>query len=122
MRKIVLGIVDNWNLVMNAKYNPLKYIPDPSLQTYFMVVLFTIWSFFFGLIAAYWGGWFGGYNSVLSFILHMAVIIPLAITNAIFLDAKRDGAKWLVRWRYLQERENFLTPGKRKSNGDFDLG
>ena len=56
-RKTVLFIVDSWRLVMNAKYNPLKYIPDPSLQTYFMLVLFTMWSVYFGFwLHIIWGG------------------------------------------------------------------
>ena len=100
MKNFILTIVDYWNLVMNAKYNPLKYIPDPSLQTYFMVVLFTIWSFFFGVVAAYWGGMFGGYNAIVSFVVHMSIIIPLALTNSIFLDAERQGARWLVEWKH----------------------
>jgi hypothetical protein len=53
-RRIVMSIVDRWRVVMNVKYNPLKYIPDPSLQTYFMLVLFTIWSMTFGFIAIFW--------------------------------------------------------------------
>ena len=60
-RRIVMSIVDKWRVVMNVKYNPLKYIPDPSLQTYFMLVLFTIWSITFGVIAIFWLG-FIGYN------------------------------------------------------------
>ena len=60
-RRIILFIVDTWRVVMDVKYNPLKHIPDPSLQTYFMLVLFTIWSVAFGLIAIFWLG-FIGYN------------------------------------------------------------
>ena len=32
---------------MDVKYNPLKYVPCPVLQGYFMLVLFAIWSAFF---------------------------------------------------------------------------
>ena len=83
---------------MNAKYNPLRFIPDPSLQTYFMLVLFTMWSVYFGFLASYYMGWLG-YNTVLSIIIHIAVLVPLAFTNAIFLDAERNGSKWLKDWR-----------------------
>ena len=42
----VMKLVSGWRRVMDVRYNPLKYVPDPSLQTYFMLVLFTMWSVF----------------------------------------------------------------------------
>ena len=105
-KRITLFIVDSWRLVMNAKYNPLKHIPDPSLQTYFMLVLFTMWSVYFGFVATYYMGWLG-YNTVISIIVHAAILIPLAFTNAIFLDAERDNAPWLFEWRTEQEQWKF---------------
>ena len=51
-RRAVMSLVNGWRRVMDVRYNPLKHIPDPSLQTYFMLVLFTFWSVFFGFIAA----------------------------------------------------------------------
>ena len=83
---------------MDVRYNPLKYIPDPSLQTYFMLVLFTVWSVFFGFIAANYLGFFN-YNTVISIVIHVAILLPLAFTNAIFIDAERDGHKWLKEWK-----------------------
>ena len=56
-RRSTMFIVHLWRRVMDVKFNPLKYIPDPSLQAYFMVVLFTVWSVSFGLIATYHFGW-----------------------------------------------------------------
>ena len=50
-RTTILWLVDSWRLVMDARYNPLKYIPDPSLQAYFTIVLFTMWSVYFGFVA-----------------------------------------------------------------------
>ena len=38
-RRIIMNLVYGWRRVMDANYNPLKYIPDPSLQTYFMFCL-----------------------------------------------------------------------------------
>ena len=105
-RRFVFFIVDCWRLVMDTRFNPLKYIPDPSLQTYFMLVLFTMWSAFFGIIAAYWGGWFGNYNIVVSIIVHAAVLIPVSFTNAIFIDAERNGSLWLREWN--RERKDWL--------------
>ena len=101
-KKLVLFIVDSWRLVMNVKYNPLKYIPDPSLQTYFMLVLFTVWSVYFGFVATYYLGWLG-YSVITSIIVHLGVFIPLFFTNAVFLDAERDGAQWLKKIRREQE-------------------
>ena len=37
-RRTVMSIVNGWRRVMDVRYNPLKYVPDPSLQTYFMLV------------------------------------------------------------------------------------
>ena len=66
-RRTVMWIVESWRVVMDTRYNPLRFIPDPSLQTYFMLVLFTIWSVTFGFIATYYIGWYG-YDTVTSII------------------------------------------------------
>jgi hypothetical protein len=114
-RRIVMSIVDKWRVVMNVKYNPLKYIPDPSLQTYFMLVLFTIWSITFGVIAIFWLG-FIGYNILTSILVHTAVVIPLAFTNAIFVDAERDGENWLKEWREEQSRYKLVMNRLKTKN------
>ena len=123
-RRSVMGLVSGWRRVMDVRYNPLKYIPDPSLQTYFMLVLFTVWSTFFGFLAANYLGWFG-YNTVVSIVIHIAVLLPLAFTNAIFLDAERDNAPWLFEWRSQQEQWKFWknrpsTKGKNIITWDLD--
>lgn len=92
--KLLVWVVDCWRLVMDNRYNPLRYIADPSLQLYFTLVLFTMWSVYFGFVAAYYMGWLG-YDIVTSIIVHIAVVLPVGFTNAIFIDAERDGAKWL---------------------------
>ena len=97
-RRLVMFVVDSWRVIMDARYNPLKYIPDPSLQTYFMLVLFTMWSVYFGFVATYYMGWLG-YSTVTSIIVHICVLLPLAFTNAVFVDAERDGHKWLKEWK-----------------------
>ena len=114
-RRIVMSIVDKWRVVMNVKYNPLKYIPDPSLQTYFMLVLFTIWSITFGVIAIFWLG-FIGYSIPTSILVHAAVVIPLAFTNAIFVDAERDGENWLKEWRDEQSRYKLVMNRLKTKN------
>ena len=114
-RRIVMSIVDKWRVVMNVKYNPLKYIPDPSLQTYFMLVLFTIWSITFGVIAIFWLG-FIGYSILTSILVHAAVVIPLAFSNAIFVDAERDGENWLKEWRDEQSRYKLVMNRLKTKN------
>ena len=114
-RRTVMSIVDKWRVVMNVKYNPLKYIPDPSLQTYFMLVLFTIWSITFGVIAIFWLG-FIGYSILTSILVHAAVVIPLAFTNAIFVDAERDGENWLKEWRDEQSRYKLVMNRLKTKN------
>ena len=58
-RRIIMSLVNGYRRVMDVRYNPLKHIPDPSLQAYFMLVLFTVWSVFFGG-GGVWGGGGGG--------------------------------------------------------------
>jgi hypothetical protein len=99
---------------MDVRFNPLKHI-DPSLQTYFMLVLFTIWSIFFGLIAIYWLG-FIGYSIPISILVHVAIIIPIAFTNAVFVDAERDGENWLKEWREEQSRYKLVINRLKTKN------
>ena len=114
-RRFMLGLVNGWRRVMDVNYNPLKYIPDPSLQTYFMLVLFVAWSVFFGFLASDYLGWID-YSIVGSIIIHCAIIIPLAFTNAIFVDAERDGHKWLKEWKEEQNRYSIVTNRLKKKN------
>ena len=114
-RRSVMFIVDSWRVVMDVRYNPLKYIPDPSLQTYFMLVLFTIWSITFGLIAIFWLG-FIEYSILTSILVHAAIVIPIAFTNAIFIDAERDGENWLKEWRDEQSRYKLIMNRLKTKN------
>ena len=114
-RRVVMKLVYSWRRVMDVRYNPLKYIADPSLQTYFMLVLFTVWSVFFGVLAANYLGWFG-YNTVVSIIIHICVLLPIAFTNAIFVDAERDGANWLKEWKEEQNRYTIVANRLKTKN------
>jgi|TARA_B100001094_G_C17598520_1_gene515400 hypothetical protein len=114
-RRSVMLVVDSWRLVMNVKYNPLKHIPDPSLQTYFMLILFSIWSVAFGLIAIFWLG-FIEYNIITSIIIHLSILIPLTFTNAVFVDAERDGENWLKEWREEQSKYKLVANRLKKKN------
>ena len=113
-RRFIIFIVDSWRAVMDVRFNPLKHI-DPSLQTYFMLVLFTIWSISFGLIAIFWLG-FIGYSIPISILVHVAIIIPIAFTNAVFVDAERDGENWLKEWREEQSRYKLVINRLKTKN------
>ncbi len=113
-RRFVMFIVDSWRAVMDVRFNPLKHV-DPSLQTYFMLVLFTIWSISFGLIAIFWLGYIG-YSIPTSIFVHAAIIIPIAFTNAIFVDAERDGENWIKEWRDEQSRYKLLVNRLKTKN------
>jgi len=114
-RRLVMKLVSGCRRVMDVRFNPLKYIPDPSLQTYFMLVLFVVWSIFFGFLAANYLGFFN-YNTVISIAIHVAVILPLAFTNAIFVDAERDGANWLKEWKEEQSRYKLIRNRLKTKN------
>ena len=112
-RRIIMNLVYGWRRVMDANVNPLKYIPDPSLQTYFMLVLFVMWSVYFGFLA---GNYWIGYNTVMSIVVHVAILVPLAFTNAIFVDAERDGANWLKEWKEEQSRYKLVVNRLKTKN------
>ena len=83
---------------MDVRFNPLRFIGDPSLQMYFTLALFTMWSVYFGFIASHYLGWVN-YSTLASIFIHLAIIIPIGFTNAVFMDAERAGSKWLREWR-----------------------
>lgn len=83
---------------MDVRYNPLRYIKDPSLQMYFTLALFTMWSAYFGFVASHYFGWVD-YSTLTSIFIHLAIVIPIGFTNAVFVDAERDGSTWLRQWR-----------------------
>ena len=102
-RSALIFISDSWCSVMDARFNPLRFVRDPSLQAYFMLVLFLMWSVYFGFLASNYIGW-ANYDLVASIFLHICVLLPIMMTNAVFKDAERDGAAWLQAWRE-QQRE-----------------
>lgn len=81
-------LVNMYRIVMDMRFNPLRFIPDVVLQTYLLLALFVMWCGFFGLLAIYYFGWFG-YSIPLSIGIHLGILVPIAVTNAVFLDAER---------------------------------
>ena len=115
IRRIIMSLVSGYRRVMDVKYNPLKHVPDPSLQSYFMLVLFTVWSIFFGFIAANYLGFFN-YNTVISIFIHVSILAPIAFTNTIFVDAERDGHKRLEEWKEERSRYNIVINRLKTEN------
>jgi hypothetical protein len=109
-RRSTMLMVYIWRRVMDVKFNPLKYIPDASLQAYFMVVLFSLWSVSFGFIATYYIGWLG-YSTLTSLAVHLSILVPIVVTNAVFVDAERTGEKWLEEWK--EERSRYALLANR---------
>ena len=110
-QKLLVWVIDCWRLVMDNRFNPLKYIPDPSLQAYFTLVLFVMWSAYFGLVATVYMGF--NYDTITSIIIHMAVIVPLIFTNLIFKDAEKNGRNWIAKYRTDQERKRWWDKVRR---------
>ena len=110
-QKLLVWIIDCWRLVMDSRFNPLKYIPDPSLQAYFTLVLFVMWSAYFGLVATVYMGF--EYNTIASIIIHMMVVVPLIFTNLIFRDAEKNGRNWIADYRTDQERKRWWDRVRR---------
>ena len=114
-RRLLMGVVYLWRRVMDVKFNPLKYVPDASLQAYFMVVLFTLWSVSFGLIAIHYLG-LVDYSIVASIFVHLSILIPIVVTNAVFVDAERTGERWLEEWKQEKSRYSLLMNRLKKEN------
>ena len=113
LKALVMGTVSLWRRVMDVKYNPLRHVADPSLQSYLMIVLFTMWSVAFGFVATYHLGWLG-YDTVTSIAVHLSILIPILVTNAVFIDAERDGEQWLMDWKEEKGR-NLLFSNRLKT-------
>ena len=112
MKKLIFWIIDCWRLVMDLRYNPLRHIKDPSIQMYFYLALFVMWSGYFSVVAWTWLSW-ENYSVVASVGIHLAVLIPLFVTNAVFMEAEKNGANWYTSYRTQQNMERMNDKLKR---------
>ena len=92
LKRLVFFVIDCWRVVMDNRYNPLRHIHDPSIQSYFTLALFIMWSCYFGIVAIVWLDW-QNYDIVTSIIIHIAVLVPIMITNYVFKEAKDGNIK-----------------------------
>ena len=81
---MVKFIVKSWNLVMNAKYNPLKHIPDENVRHMIMQVLAWMW----GICFSIWVGsmWVFGVTAI----AHIVILAAITITVTTFEVAKHS--------------------------------
>tara|TARA_R100000734_G_C3291759_1_gene83500 strand:+ start:532 stop:915 length:384 start_codon:yes stop_codon:yes gene_type:complete len=104
MKKLIFWIVDCWRLVMDMRYNPLRHIKDPSIQMYFYLALFIMWSGYFSVVAWTWLSW-ENYSVVVSIAIHLGVLVPLFITTQVFAEAEKNGSRWYKEYRTEQSIE-----------------
>ena len=45
-----------------------------------------------------------------------SILLPMAFTNAIFVDAERDGAEWLKEWKEEQSRYKLVVNRLKTKN------
>ena len=106
----------SWDSIMNAKYNPLSYVKNISLQMYFMIMLSIIWTASFcGLIA--------GWANVIPLIYgHIGVLFAIFMTYGVFKDAEKAGAPWYDKWtsKYAM-RTAYVKRDKTKNVCKWDL-
>ena len=77
-------IYDSWNSVMNAKYNPLRHIPDTQVRHIVLQLLAWMWCIIFAVMVGSWTVW------GVSVIAHLIFISGIVITVATFETAKRN--------------------------------
>tara|TARA_Y100001938_G_C7749716_1_gene263325 strand:+ start:90 stop:473 length:384 start_codon:yes stop_codon:yes gene_type:complete len=114
MKKLLFWIIDCWRLVMDLRYNPLRHIKDPSIQMYFYLALFIMWSGYFSVVAWTWLSW-DNYSIVASIAIHLAVLIPLFVTTQVFKEAETNGSKWYTDYRTEQSIEAMNNRLKRRN-------
>ena len=68
-RRLFFFVLDCWRLVMDNRFNQLRHT-RPFATDVFSLVLFTMWSVYFGFVASYYMGWLG-YNTIISIIVHI---------------------------------------------------
>ena len=79
---------------MDAKYNPLRHIPDTSTRHLIMQLLAWMWCVSFSAMVSSW--WFFG----ISLVAHMFLVAAIVITVATFETATRNPNAFKFRAGY----------------------
>lgn len=102
-KKTYMWFYELWNIIIDAKYNPLRFIPSLVAQFYITMVLAIGWSVAFGLSMGYYSGIFT------SVFVHVGVVFMIFFTASTFKDAERDGKVWwlelTVEWESFKNAE-----------------
>ena len=116
MKNVLMWFYFSWDSIMNAKYNPLSYVRNISMQMYFMTALSILWTVTFcGLIA--------GWANVIPLIYgHIGFLFATFMTYGVFKDAEKAGAPWYDRWAYRYALQNaYANRDKTKNACKWDL-
>ena len=82
-----------WEVFMNLKYNPFRFIGDVSMQMYWMTALSIAWTASFCALIAGWAG-------LIPLIFgHVLIIFAMFMTYATFKEAEKNNALWINRWK-----------------------
>ena len=86
-----LRFYESYKAVMDANVNPLRHVPDPVSRFWIMTVMAWMWCTASGIYL----------GSVLfigsSFIGHLALLIMVFFTAAVFYDAEQRQDSWLAQ-------------------------
>lgn len=119
-KKTYMWFHDFWNIIIVAKYNPLRFIPSLVAQFYISMVLAIGWSVAFGLAMGYYSGIFT------SVFVHVGVVFMIFFTASTFKDAERDGKVWwlelTVEWEAFKngEQREELTLALERRNQSLE--
>ena len=116
MKNVLVWFYYSWDSIMNAKYNPLSYVRNISMQMYFMTALSILWTVTFcGLIA-------GGANVIPLIYGHIGFLFSTFMTYGVFKDAEKSGAPWYDKWtsQYALQKA-YSTRDKTKNACKWDL-
>lgn len=111
-------IVDIWNGIMDARYNPLRHIPDLQVQHLVMQILAFMWSIVFGLIIS---------DSIFAFGIsataHAAFIGAIVVTVATFTVAKKAPYSFVNGYHSVNRTRKYIwSNGKKVKLDDKDPG
>ncbi len=111
-------IYNTWNGVMDARYNPLKNIPDLHVQHMVMQVLAFMWSVVFGVMIAESAFAFG-----ISAIAHTAFLAATVVTVATFNMAEKRPYSFVNGYHSVNRTRNYLwINGVKTKLDDTDPG
>ena len=111
-------IVDIWNNVMDARYNPLRNIPDLQVRHMVMQILAFLWSLLFGLMIT---------NSVFAFgissVVHVAFVAAIVVTVATFNRAKQAPYSFVNGYQSVNRARAYVwSNGKKVKLDESDPG